>query len=702
MIDDAQLARRLLDLDLVERNRLKEGRQLQLTHGTTLYDALLRHRIVDERALVRLVAENLNIPSVVFAERGVDRALASMLPEEIAQRCRALPVQQTELDGTPQLMVAMEDPLDIMAMDEIASHLGRDIQPVLVGPFDLNAAIDLAYGEEKPTGIDFGKYASPSPPEAFVEDSWGAFFDDADSEEVPDEESAVISQEMRDRPSTMHLDDWDIEEVLDERDPVDMLNESNIAQPESGLLDLGEWELEEDEPQESAHAPPPPPIPAQEGALTFDSLLDEGAMPADGTYVANPSQSLTNLDDESSFLELDDEAISLEDPMTIKDAPSLGSEESENLFELAIAEIMGGKDEVPKPESVPAQKESELADLLAAKPAKTVKKTPEKKETNTLGKLKLKRIAVSRKSGAIIEKQSHIQEPGEPKATQPEPKAPQPAAAQPEPAEPAEPEVSAPAADDLLQGFQDVFDEIEEEAVQSEQPVQSEQAGVVKKAAPPQDEPMTREVALHELFDGAATNTVGQEETVAASEDMDELVMLSAKITGTTPDEESEAEEGSGEGSEEAPERSTRLRELLTRKPAPGKPQVKPGEHEESGGAAELIALDEFELDEQPSDAVDEGVAPAAEQGSEPGVMPSRETAVNDALTHEFLQRMRSETSKVARKRQNTTMSASLGSIPVDITDRQVLQSLVMLLVGKDLINFDEFVLLARSLPKGE
>lgn len=277
MIDDAQLARRLLDHELVGRSQLKEGRQLQLTAETTLYEALIRHGLVEEGEVVEIAANILSIPCVHLDEYVLDPEVVRLLPPAIARRNRALPLELKRDDDGDQLLLAMEDPLDIMAMDEIATHVSINIQPVLVGPVAIEQALDRIYAADPKRdaapppapdgddGIDFGEIAAGG--EGMEEDSWSVFFDEAQSQKVPTEESSVISQDMRDRSSTINLDVMDIEEVLEESaqeevslddlddDPISLLDEPSMAhQSSESSVDLDGWDFSLDSAKKSKAA----------------------------------------------------------------------------------------------------------------------------------------------------------------------------------------------------------------------------------------------------------------------------------------------------------------------------------------------------------------------------------------------------------------------------------------------------------------
>ncbi len=289
MIDDKQLISKLLASKVINQNTLREGLELADDHNATLYDALIFFELAEEHSVVTAASEILNVPCVDLRTTPVDPQAVEMIPGDLAARSRSIPIDIIEDDGEHVMRLGMTDPIDVMAMDEIASQTGVDIRPVLVGPAILQVAIDQYYGQaetgeeaevdgdepieltdmpieefeeldeiEELEGLDDGNDKYPGIPELIDapsgevadEDSWAAMFDAA--EEVGGsltEDSAVISQEMRDRPATgmFEVDEGDLD-FEDSDGPVDfsaLADASSVGTAVGRPSELGEWELDD-------------------------------------------------------------------------------------------------------------------------------------------------------------------------------------------------------------------------------------------------------------------------------------------------------------------------------------------------------------------------------------------------------------------------------------------------------------------------
>src|SRR5207344_362783 len=97
---------------------------------------------IHERDLVRALAEQVGLEFVDLTEYRVDAAATALLPEALCRRYRALPIG--ERDG--RLLVAMSDPANVYALDDIRTITGRDVQPVVATANDVEEAIQKFSG----------------------------------------------------------------------------------------------------------------------------------------------------------------------------------------------------------------------------------------------------------------------------------------------------------------------------------------------------------------------------------------------------------------------------------------------------------------------------------------------------------------------------------------------------------------------------
>jgi type IV pilus assembly protein PilB len=132
-----QLGQILIEQGLINEEQLEraleEHRQTPKSLGRVLIDLGL----IKESDLVRALAEQVGLEFVDLAEYPVDATLTTLLPDSLARRYRAIPIG--ERDG--RLLVAMSDPANVYALDDIRTITGRDVQPIVATASDVEQAI---------------------------------------------------------------------------------------------------------------------------------------------------------------------------------------------------------------------------------------------------------------------------------------------------------------------------------------------------------------------------------------------------------------------------------------------------------------------------------------------------------------------------------------------------------------------------------
>ena len=133
--------------DLLVKHRLISEAQLQLAleqqkkTGRKLGWVLIENGYVTEDELLQLLATQLQIPFVPLASYELNADTCRLLPETLARRHRALPLAEDDQG----LLVAMADPTNIFAYDELQRILKRPFRLAVVKEGELLQAIDHIY-----------------------------------------------------------------------------------------------------------------------------------------------------------------------------------------------------------------------------------------------------------------------------------------------------------------------------------------------------------------------------------------------------------------------------------------------------------------------------------------------------------------------------------------------------------------------------
>jgi type IV pilus assembly protein PilB len=136
------LGEMLLASGAVTEAQLREAQAFQRNGNLALPEALVRLGHVDETTLARAQAKSLGLPFVDLTKGRVPEALTARIPAEFAREQVLLPV--AERGG--KLIVAIDDPLKRIVVDQLQFMLGGEVACALAAPSLLRAAVARAYG----------------------------------------------------------------------------------------------------------------------------------------------------------------------------------------------------------------------------------------------------------------------------------------------------------------------------------------------------------------------------------------------------------------------------------------------------------------------------------------------------------------------------------------------------------------------------
>jgi type IV pilus assembly protein PilB len=131
----------LLSKGLLNRRELTEALNEQRSRGGRLGEILVKLRMLSDEDVRCALAEHLSTERVHLDDREIDMDVARLVPEGIAKRFSLVAIE--EKDG--KVLVAMADPLDIVATDTITMKTGREIRPVLSSLREIHRAIEKVY-----------------------------------------------------------------------------------------------------------------------------------------------------------------------------------------------------------------------------------------------------------------------------------------------------------------------------------------------------------------------------------------------------------------------------------------------------------------------------------------------------------------------------------------------------------------------------
>ncbi len=131
----------LLEVGLLKEENLRAALEIQKKTGKKLGDILVQEKFVSQDDIIQVLEFQLGIPHVKLEKYNIEPSAYLQIPEHLARRHASIPISSK--NGI--LTVAMADPLNIIAIDDIKLFSGMEIQPVISIYSDIMSAIDRCY-----------------------------------------------------------------------------------------------------------------------------------------------------------------------------------------------------------------------------------------------------------------------------------------------------------------------------------------------------------------------------------------------------------------------------------------------------------------------------------------------------------------------------------------------------------------------------
>ncbi len=126
----------------INQAQLNEALGLQKDQGGRVGTNLVKLGYLTEKQLVDSLAQHFKVPSVELAGMDIDEAVLKIIPADLARKYTILPVSKTGATVT----VAMIDPTNVFAMDDVKFMTGYRVEPVIASESGIRTAIDRYYG----------------------------------------------------------------------------------------------------------------------------------------------------------------------------------------------------------------------------------------------------------------------------------------------------------------------------------------------------------------------------------------------------------------------------------------------------------------------------------------------------------------------------------------------------------------------------
>src|SRR6202047_1735597 len=139
----SRLGEILVKENLITADQLKQAMAHQRQNGGRLGTALMKLGFVSDDEITGVLSRQYGVPSINLKYYEVDPAVIKLIPQDTAVRYQIVPLSRV---GST-LTIAMIDPTNVFAMDDIKFMTGFNVEPVVASETSVNEAITKFYGE---------------------------------------------------------------------------------------------------------------------------------------------------------------------------------------------------------------------------------------------------------------------------------------------------------------------------------------------------------------------------------------------------------------------------------------------------------------------------------------------------------------------------------------------------------------------------
>ncbi|HQP92036.1 MAG TPA: ATPase, T2SS/T4P/T4SS family, partial [Candidatus Omnitrophota bacterium] len=137
----------LLEAKILSTQDLEKAVKIHADSGGNLKDVLIREGFVKEKELIAALSRELFIPYLDLPKFKVDSSIIQTIPEKVARQYKVVPISKI---GNV-LTVALSDPLNIFAVDDLKVITGSEIDIVLAGEKDIIKVLDKFFSASAQT-----------------------------------------------------------------------------------------------------------------------------------------------------------------------------------------------------------------------------------------------------------------------------------------------------------------------------------------------------------------------------------------------------------------------------------------------------------------------------------------------------------------------------------------------------------------------
>src|SRR5215813_3593966 len=133
----------LIKESLITQDQLDKALEFQRSNGGKLGSCLTKMGFITDDDITGVLSRQYGVPSINLKYYEVDASVIKLIPQDTAVRYQIVPLSRV---GST-LTIAMTDPTNVFAMDDIKFMTGFNVEPVVASETAISEAISKFYGE---------------------------------------------------------------------------------------------------------------------------------------------------------------------------------------------------------------------------------------------------------------------------------------------------------------------------------------------------------------------------------------------------------------------------------------------------------------------------------------------------------------------------------------------------------------------------
>src|SRR5712671_618740 len=144
-----RLGQLLTELKVIDEHQLQSALGHQKQWGGKLGVILVQKGFCREEQMISALSQHLGMPAVRLSEVKIDPRAVKTVSKAVAERLHVFAYEVTGSGRSEVITIAMSDPTDLSAVDQLPFHTGKRIKPMLAGDSEVITAIQQHYAAEK-------------------------------------------------------------------------------------------------------------------------------------------------------------------------------------------------------------------------------------------------------------------------------------------------------------------------------------------------------------------------------------------------------------------------------------------------------------------------------------------------------------------------------------------------------------------------